>query len=273
MLNNDERLSLGRAGKGNRLITTITPTNPHASSDSTTAMLYADEDLSAYAGTDGTSTPYKIIILDSSAKTATAYLGSVGGGLTLGSELISNAGFETAGGGGADVFANWTEHADDGAIDDEGAIVHGGSHAAKFTCGPATKLTRIDQQQTHNAGGLYKASFYTRGDGVNAGRYGIYSFSLPGYLISPKSTGVSGTNYTQIDQIYNTQGGTLLSPALWCPPVSGGISYFDDVSVKQITDCAATGLHIYTTRGGSTRGWTADSGFDWNDIQTINIYR
>jgi hypothetical protein len=53
---------------------------------------------------------------------------------TYGSERLQNAGFETAGAGGADVFANWTEQvAGASSIADEGALVHGGSHAAKMT--------------------------------------------------------------------------------------------------------------------------------------------
>ena len=50
------------------------------------------------------------------------------------SELVVNPGFETAGGGGADVFANWEENAGHGGdISDEGVIVHSGSHACKIS--------------------------------------------------------------------------------------------------------------------------------------------
>ena len=56
----------------------------------------------------------------------------------VGGELLSNPGFETAGGGGADVWGSWTESAGDGALANEVAIVNSGSDAAKVTAGATT---------------------------------------------------------------------------------------------------------------------------------------
>jgi len=49
---------------------------------------------------------------------------------------------------------------------------------------------------------------------------------------------------------------------------------FDEVSLKQVTDCAATGVHIVSTPNGATRNWASiTSGFNPNDASmTFDIY-
>jgi hypothetical protein len=79
----------------------------------------------------------------------------------LGNHVL-NPGFETAGGGGADVFGGlWGETAGDGAIADETQHIHGGSHAAKLTAGP-TKNTEISYFTFGvTPGASYRLGFYT----------------------------------------------------------------------------------------------------------------
>src|SRR4030065_403093 len=55
---------------------------------------------------------------------------------------ILNGGFETAGAGGADVWATWAETAGDGALANETTIVHGGREAGKDTAGAPAKTNR-----------------------------------------------------------------------------------------------------------------------------------
>src|SRR3990172_7900670 len=59
------------------------------------------------------------------------------GGLVirLGTEILAilNPGFEVAGAGGADIWANWVETAGDGALANETTEVHSGVDAAKMT--------------------------------------------------------------------------------------------------------------------------------------------
>ena len=71
--------------------------------------------------------------------------------------LLLNPGFETAGGGGADIWANWTEAAGDGALANEVVVIHEGVDAAKegrFSSSllsfltPAPKSCRINCLQT-----------------------------------------------------------------------------------------------------------------------------
>src|SRR5574337_529672 len=87
-------------------------------------------------------------------------------------ELLYNTGFETAGAGGADVFANWSEFAGTGVIADEGVVVHAGSHAAKLTAG-TTRNTTLNQFINVLPGQVCTLSLWTQGDGTNAGRYQV----------------------------------------------------------------------------------------------------
>jgi hypothetical protein len=42
--------------------------------------------------------------------------------------------------------------------------------------------------------------------------------------------------------------------------------YFDDLSTKEVTDCAADGVQIVQAKGSATQNWTEiESGFDYND--------
>src|SRR3972149_11511009 len=85
---------------------------------------------------------------------------------------ILNGGFETAGAGGADVWATWDETAGDGALSNETTIVHGGSDAAKITAG-STANTKVANTITVRPGIEYVLRFWTRGDGTYGGRYGV----------------------------------------------------------------------------------------------------
>lgn len=151
-----------------------------------------------------------------------------------GSELVQNPGFETAGAGGADVWANWTEIAGDGAIANETTIVHSGSDAAKITIG--TNSAYILQSFSVTAGASYYLSFWSRGDGVNEGFYGIYDVTNSAYL---GSSSISTNNPTTTYKLFTTQfvapaGCSSMSVYLRARIVAGAIAYFDDVSVKQI---------------------------------------
>lgn len=147
-------------------------------------------------------------------------------------ELIGNGGFETAGGGGADVFGTWGETAGDGAIADETVLTHGGGHAAKLTSGPSANTVLQTPDLTCVAGRSYTFQFWARGDGVNAGRYHIYDVNNATYLVPwGTSTGVPGTSYQLVTATVTTPVGcTLLRIYLLCGPANGAVAYFDDVS-------------------------------------------
>jgi len=154
-------------------------------------------------------------------------------------ELTDNGGFETAGAGGADVFAYTQENAGDGSIADETVIVKSGGHAAKLTAGPSAN-TYIRPSQAGSDGNSLKVfpgmsvtlSFWTRGDGMNAGRYNVYDVTNSAWIRTTVSTGVAGTTYTQVSYSFTVPANCfVIQIGLFCPTASGGTCYFDDVSV------------------------------------------
>lgn len=80
-----------------------------------------------------------------------------------------NGGFETAGGGGADVFANWAESVSAGStISDETSDIRSGAHAAKLTIDATPGAARMSQFSILALGKAYRWSMWSHGgSGVN----------------------------------------------------------------------------------------------------------
>jgi hypothetical protein len=164
-------------------------------------------------------------------------------------DLIVNGGFETAGAGAPDYFGTWAETAGDGAIADEGVIINAGSHAAKLTAG-ATANTFVSQDIVVRAGITYNFSFYTRGDGTNSGRYGVYDLSNTADLIAQITTGIAGTTYTKFQVSFTTPAGCIsVRVYVSCPAINTGIAYFDDVSVLAPMHGLYTGVDLANANG------------------------
>ena len=144
--------------------------------------------------------------------------------------LLANPGFETAGGGGADVFADWDEYWADGNISQEAGTYHGGAYSCKIIAG-ASAYTIVQKYITVTPYYGYSFSFWTRGDGTYAGRYAIYDQTHSAWVISPTSTGVTGTTWTQVRFTALAPAGCAnLGLLLMCPSVNGGYGFFDDVT-------------------------------------------
>ena len=154
----------------------------------------------------------------------------------LSAERLSNVGFETAGAGGADVFGSWVEAAGDGAIADETTAMHGGAHAAKLTAGatPASTPSLYQEITPVVPGHGYNVSFWTKGDGSNAGRWGLWDATNEAWLTNYNtiSTGVTGDWYEKEAQVWAPAGCLALRIYFFAPAVEGGIAYFDDVSIE-----------------------------------------
>jgi len=149
-------------------------------------------------------------------------------------ELLTNGGFETAGAGAPDFWANWVETVGDGAIADETVDVHSGGHAAKITAG-ATKNTSAYATITGlTPGATYAYSYWAHGDGTNSGRWQILQYGAPWTVLASGYT-TAGTGYTHITGAFVLPAGqTGIYVYCMCPNVNGGIAYFDDVSVKAL---------------------------------------
>ena len=177
---------------------------------------------------------------------------SLGTGETLSSELIVNGGFETLGAGGADVFGMWTGVASDGAISNETTLKHGGSNAAKLTAG-ATKATRLVYGLSVTGGTRYKFTFWTAGDGANAGQYSLYDTTNAAAITAVLSTNIVSSAYNLVSFYFTTAANCVaISIGFRCPNAVGGTAYFDDVSLKQVTASNTFLNWTESTAGSST---------------------
>jgi len=137
--------------------------------------------------------------------------------------ILLNGGFETPGA----TWANWTDTVGDGAIANEVVIVHEGVDAAKLTSG-ATSNTKTAQAVAVVPGERRRERIWARGDAVNAGRYGIYDVTNAADIIPITTTGVTAAAWGMVVIQFTVPAGCVSARIdLWCPPVNGGICYFD----------------------------------------------
>jgi len=152
-----------------------------------------------------------------------------------GSEDLTNGDFETAGGGGADVFGTWAENAGDGAIADETVNIHGGSHAAKLTAG-ASADTYMTQDITVTPGESRLLTFWSCVDsGDNCGRFKIRDYTNNNSISGNRDTNVTGTTYEQVRYVFTVPDDcTTVRVFLMCSSTNGDVCYHDDVSCKRL---------------------------------------
>ena len=140
---------------------------------------------------------------------------------------LLNPGFETAGGGGADIWANWVENASDGALANEAVIVHEGADSAKMTAGVSFD-TRAAETIVVIPGQRRRVRIWTYGDGVNAGMYYVYDNTNAAPIIATATTGITAAAWGMVAAQYTVPAGCVsIDIGLQCPPVNGGVCYFD----------------------------------------------
>ena len=175
--------------------------------------------------------------------------------------LLANPGFETAGVGGDDVWANWTETKGDGALANEAGAPHEGSDAAKATSG-ATSNTKVAQTITTVAGKRYRLRFYSKDDGTNAGRYGIYDVSGSADIVAVTATAIAAAYAATVVEFVAPATSTRID--LWCPAVNTKIVYFDACEVRSMDG--------FLGDEGTLLAWAKVSGVGvWTDGTQNNI--
>lgn len=149
-------------------------------------------------------------------------------------ELCLNPGFETAGGGGADIWANWVETIGaGGALADVGVpFVHSGVHAARITSGSIPNATFIYQDIVVAPGDIVYESFWTRGDGTHQIEYQVIDSTHFVGLVPETPTGVTGITYQQVTFSFQVPAGCNLIRIFFRGYDLSGVGYVDDVSVK-----------------------------------------
>lgn len=153
-----------------------------------------------------------------------------------GPNLISNGDFEILGGGGADVFAGWTESVGDGTIaatTTTGEFVTG--NAVKLTAG-TLRNSYLRSDEPVVAGETYRLSFSTRGSGGFPGRFGVYNDTGGSWIRLTGTSGIHSDSFQGV--IYDfvvPSGCTTVRIYLYCPDTSSHFACFDDVELKLYT--------------------------------------
>ena len=202
--------------------------------------------------------------------------------------LLSNGGFETAGAGGADIWADWSETAGTGALANETTIVHSGDDACKITAGGDLD-TRVTQTATVVAEREYKLKFWTRGDGTYQGRYDVYDTTNMAFIVAEDTpTGVTGTDYTEVTSVFTTPAGCVeVLIRFFCPTTDTGVCYIDDVSlghspgnVETLAEyISGANRHLIACENGSVYNASSSAptilgtvgSFEVNRWQTVNF--
>lgn len=218
-------------------------------------------------------------------------------GANLGSELLSNVGFETAGAGGADIWGSWVENASDGALEipdmvlnpsfeivgaggadvwtdwderasdgavaNETTLVNSGTDAAKLTQGAAL-VTDITQTITVTPEEAMTLTFYTAGDGVKSGRYKIYDVTNSADIVAITDTGIPASAYSQITKPFTVPVAcTSIRVDFYPGGISGNIAYFDDVSLGVDT--------AFINSGSSAVKMTQGAALDVDLTQAVSV--
>ena len=194
------------------------------------------------------------------------------GDVTSGAELVSNGGFESAGGGGADVFANWSE-----TVVGAGTIAQstGEVYAGTYSCAIGTTLSAggsVEQNITTVASTTYTLSFRvyhgTKHD-YSYPCYSVYDVSNGAYLIAQTDITNAQAAWTEVSVQFTTVAGgisTKITLGADGTVPSSVTSYFDAVTCKAsvLADDIET-LAVYES--GTTNklfGFTSTGMFDFS---------
>jgi hypothetical protein len=147
--------------------------------------------------------------------------------------IVLNPGFETAGAGGADVFANWTETAGAGAIASS-ATSYTGVDAAQLTKGGVVGVhdTYIDQTFNVLPGQLYALELMSRSNGTGSGAYSIWDVTNGVWILDITFLDLGLTAvYANTRHTFTIPAGCMQMRLRLYSPVTPLASYhlFDDV--------------------------------------------
>ena len=210
-------------------------------------------DLSPYVGD-------LLILTDSTGKQAYGYISAAGGGETLGAAVNSNPTFDV----------NTTGWGTDNCTI---ASIAGGqsNNCCELTRTGASTQYAVQTGVNILNGALYYLSGYAK-SGTSGNELALVWFhdTIDYRLLLPQTTSGSWVQVSGYATSLNTVGLVVIHKQ----SATAGTMLFDEVFLKQVTDCAATGVHIVSTPNGSVQSWASiTSGFNPNDAaMTFDIY-
>jgi hypothetical protein len=188
---------------------------------------------------------------------------------TYGANLVLNGSFETAGGGGADVFANWTENAGSGSIQRDLATVYpvlGGAASCRLI-GGVSQDTWVSQNIAVTAGQVYAFSFkYFMTGNPNYMRASILNATAGGTVIHSVEQTAQLLNLWSAYSIFVTiPAGCASATVRFDAPPSTVNIYIDLVSLNLATP--------FTIGRSSTCEREMFLANKYSPVQLTNIYR
>jgi len=202
-------------------------------------------------------------LIDNNGKKAQGWINGVGAGETLGSELLTNGGFDTD-------ITGWT------GIRCTIASIIGGQD------GKCLEATNVDQPSQYaeraesvpeGTNQLLKYNGYVKSgtSGNEATMIRITDYAETKVLSFVNS--ISSSSWTAFADGYFTPISEGFKFNFWKFTDTVGTMLFDTGSVKRVTDPPATGIHIVSMQKGLTRKWSyIETGFDPNNISSWEIY-
>jgi len=217
-------------------------------------------DLSSWASTDVAAPhTYKVTITDSAGKKAIGYIGAVGTGETTNNVYTSD--FSA----GVDGWA-----VDGGVIAGNIDAIGGRDDNLRLTCGTAG-YNDIYRTIALTAGRYYRGTldYY-----ILSGNNVITRIAMMGSSWQGANAYFSGTDawlpaarqFIAIASTFNSHIYAADAGDNYTTAANGDIFYIRNVIISWVTEPAATGVHIISTEGGTTRNWTSiDGSFNYND--------
>ncbi|MFA5340420.1 MAG: hypothetical protein WC332_01460 [Clostridia bacterium] len=231
-----------------------------ATVDGGTMFFHDSIDFSSYAGNDTDTTKYLFVFYDSTGKSAQAYAGAVGGGATY-TDIINgdteNGNFETG-----NPPTGWNTQQTPETFEQSSTQKHGGSYSAHIV-DSTPSYGGFSKSFSLTANALYTTSFW----------YYLTSGSIYGGIDYATATYSTLNTWTQVTQ-YWTKAQVIALKYQNTSNASAAEFYIDDVVFQRVTDIPVTGLHLISSKNGSTRNMkSVESGFNPNTITRVNIYR
>lgn len=195
------------------------------------------------------------------------------------SPSLLNGGFETAGGGGADIWGTWTETnvTGTGALADETSITNSGSHAAKMTTG-ASGMAGVRASIGLVPGRKYRIEFYARDDGNNAtltvesdqGNYGTAVSALTNVYTKYSfefvaNSGAVIIKCTQNNKVIYIDDVTILAVGPLYRPIIQPIAVVADTGSNKIAGVLTSGITPITEK----RDWVIQAMTNTNGNQQL----
>lgn len=202
------------------------------------AFLWPVSDISAYAGVEGTSTPYIVHVWDNAGHVAIGYLGNVGAGASLGADVLA----------GWDFTAGWTV-----------------SMFTTITDADTLHCTNIGGV-THDAGPLVVGAYYKL---VATGTDDMTSVDFHNWTSS------YDTSLHRIGQGWDTYYFMADAETFYIRTVGAGDADFTVLTMEPYITPPATALRIVSEKDSNLRGWKhVDTGFKYrNTTHNIQIMR